>query len=423
MPDAADTPSLVEGPSRSAGELDELEGPGQGREVVDRPDPRHLALELLQAATPVLPAPMAGVISALVAEDRLVEALRRAEAAIRALRRPLAELPLAGEAPLVRRRAAECERCPELRLCGGAERGCAWSWCSQRCFGCGVRCPRRTDLAAWRSATTSLDLEDLAASLGEPPALPGLVPVLDLEELRDWGVARHWPAWGVSLTEAHGKRGGSAWRPWLSGAVAAEARSAGARLLVLTGVAPDHLLAAAWPHLAAGRGAAGFDLVVAPAWSVYDDDPRLEHLFAIRQSLQVAVALAGRQPVVPTLHWYRRHDLDRQLRWARRCGARAVGVDCSTLPGRARWLEVRAAMAYMRAALPGVHLHVQGPATAERMLDLARLGDVTVYTRRPAALARARRVLDRELREQPGPDDRAESLLISVEHMARLLGS
>ena len=80
-------------------------------------------------------------------------------------------------------------------------------------------------------------------------------------------------------------------------------------------------------------------------------------------------------------------------------------------------------MAYMRAALPGVRLHVQGPATAERLRDLARLGDVTVYTRRPAALARARRLLDSELRERLGPDDRAECLLISVEQMARRLRS
>jgi hypothetical protein len=78
-------------------------------------------------------------------------------------------------------------------------------------------------------------------------------------------------------------------------------------------------------------------------------------------------------------------------------------------------------MAYMRAALPGVQLHVQGPATADRLRDLVRLGGVTVHTRRPASLARARRVLDRDLRDQRGPDDPAECLLISVEHLARHL--
>jgi hypothetical protein len=126
---------------------------------------------------------------------------------------------------------------------------------------------------------------------------------------------------------------------------------------------------------------------------------------------------------VPTLHWYRRHDLDRQLRWARCCGASALAIDCSTQPARRHWLEVRAAMTYMRAALPGVQLHVQGPATRERLQDLARLGSITVYTRRPAALARARRLLDHDLSERLGPDDRAECLLISVEQMARHLAS
>ncbi len=64
----------------------------------------------------------------------------------------------------------------------------------------------------------------------------------------------------------------------------------------------------------------------------------------------------------------------------------------------------------------------QGPATGDRLKDLARLGRITVYTHRPAALARVRRVLDTDLRDQPGPDDPAECLLISVKQLARHLG-
>jgi hypothetical protein len=391
-----------------------------GRELVPTRDPRALTLELVRALCPALPAPVAEVVRALADEGAAVAAVARAESAIAALRRPV-PLELPASSPILPSRAGECDGCPELSICGGAETGCAWAWCSRRCDSCGIRCPRRSDLAAWRAATGSLQLDDVVIQLPEPPALPPVVPVLDLEELRAWRVAPHWPAWGVSITEVHGPRTGAPWRSWASGAAAAAARASGAARLVLVGVAPDDVLAAAWRHLARGRTAAGFDLVVTPAWSVYDDDPRLEHLFAIRQSLQVAVALAGRQPVVPTLHWYRRRDLDRQLVWARRGRARAVGIDCSTLPGRHDWLEVRAGMAYIRAALPGVQLHVQGPATRDRLQDLARLGAATVYTRRPAALARARRVLDRDLRDQPGPDDPAECLLISIEHLARCM--
>jgi hypothetical protein len=390
------------------------------RDGVASQDPRALALEFVRALCPALPAPVAGVVRALADEGAAAAAVTRAETAIAALRQS-APLDLSEAAIIDAGRAGECDGCPELVICGGSGQGCAWAWCSRRCDSCGIRCPRRADLEAWHAATGSLRLDDLVAPLPEPPSLPPLVPVIDLEELRDWGVARHWPAWGISLSEVHSARTGAPWRTWASGAAVAEARAAGAATLVLVGVANDGLLAAAWPHLARGHTAAGLDLVVTPAWSVYDDDPRMEHLFAIRQSAQASVALAARQPVVPTLHWYRRHDLDRQLLWARGCGAIAIGIDCSTLPGRWRWLEVRAAMAYIRAALPGVQLHVQGPATADRLHDLVRLRDVTVYTHRPAALARARRVLDEDLRDLRGPDDQAECLLISIEHLARHL--
>lgn len=394
--------------------------PEPSRDLVPDPDPRALALEFVRELCPALPQSIADVVRTLVDEGAAAAAVTRAESAIAALHR-IGRLALSNVAEANPRRAGECDGCPELGICGGAEPGCAWAWCSRRCDSCGIRCPRRADLEAWRAATGSLLLDDLVTPLPPPPPLPALVPVIDLEELRDWGVAQRWPAWGISLSEVHSARTGRPWRTWASGAAAAEARAAGAGTIVLVGVADDQLLAAAWPHLAKGRTAGGLDLVVTPAWSVYDDDPRLEHLFAIRQSAQAAAALSARLPVVPTLHWYRRHDLDRQLRWARRCGATAIGIDCSTLPGRWRWLEVRAAMAYIRAALPGIRLHVQGPATADRLHDLARLRGVTTYTHRPAALARARRVLDEDLRDQRGPDDQAECLLISIGHLARHL--
>jgi hypothetical protein len=380
-------------------------------------------LELLQQVRVVLPGPVADVLDQQLREGAVTSALRMAEEAIAAVRPGHAPLlPPAEFAPRASQVAAECERCPELGLCGGSTGGCSWAWCSSHCLGCGVRCPRRTDLQQWREATGRLDFDDLVIRLPEPPEVPPIVPLVDLEELRGWGVARHWPAWALSLGEAHSTRTGAPWRSWADGAAAAVARVAGARLLILSGVAQDQLLAAAWPHLVRGQTVSGFDLVVAPAWSVYDDDPRLEHLFAIRQSLQAAVVLARGQPVIPTLHWHRRFDLDRQLRWARRSHVVAIGIDCSTLPGRSRWLEVRAAMVYVRAALPQVQLHVQGPSTRDRLEDLARLGGVTVYTSRPAALARARRVLDEDLRDRPGPDDRAECLMISIEHLSRSLG-
>jgi hypothetical protein len=125
--------------------------------------------------------------------------------------------------------------------------------------------------------------------------------------------------------------------------------------------------------------------------------------------------------VAPTLNWYRKHDLDRQLAWLERTGAAAVAVDCSTLPGARRWRELRSALAYIRTVLPSVELHVYGASSADRLEDLALFDRVVLYSARPAALARTRQVLDEELRPRPGPEDPGLCLLTSLGHLlARL---
>ncbi len=324
--------------------------------------------------------------------------------------------------------AAVCDVCPQRALCGGHPDGCRWDRCSRSCGRCPVRCPDREDLAAWFGDVGQLDLGDLVARFEVAPALPAVVPVVEASILVDAGLelAEGWPAWGVSIGRVHSVRTGRVWPAWADGGLAAALRAAGARLLVLEGVATDGRLAKAWPSLRAGRTADGVDVIVAPAWSVYDDDPRMEHLFAIRQSAVAAtkISRSNRAAVVPTLHWQTRHDLDRQLAWVERGGGLAVGVDASTLHSAAGWLEVRAALAYVVASMPDVVLHVSGPATAGRLEDLAELrGRVVVHSGRPAALARAHRYLDERLVEQARPDGMslAECLLRSVEAMdARL---
>jgi hypothetical protein len=185
----------------------------------------------------------------------------------------------------------------------------------------------------------------------------------------------------------------------------------------------DQRLAALWPAVARRRLVTGFDLVLAPAWSVYDDDPRLEHLFAIRQSALAADLMAAAGPVVPTLSWYRKVDLDRQLAWLARVGATAIAVDCSTLQGAQRWREVKSALAYIWSVLHGVELHVYGASSAERVEDLAAFDRVILHTARPAALARTRQILDDDLQPRPGPEDPGLCLLTSLSHLVSRLGA
>jgi hypothetical protein len=106
------------------------------------------------------------------------------------------------------------------------------------------------------------------------------VPVVDCNELLLWGVAAEWPAGALSLADAHSRRTGSAWSTRTAAGSTRRSsverlRAAGARRLVLTGVMNDQRLAALWPAMARHRLVTGIDLVLAPGWSVHDDDPRL----------------------------------------------------------------------------------------------------------------------------------------------------
>jgi hypothetical protein len=68
-------------------------------------------------------------------------------------------------------------------------------------------------------------------------------------------------------------------------------------------VMKDQRLAALWPAVARRRLVTGFDLVLAPAWSVYDDDPRLLAIWngcikwlsppGHKSNLQVSLSRAG----------------------------------------------------------------------------------------------------------------------------------
>jgi hypothetical protein len=69
-----------------------------------------------------------------------------------------------------------------------------------------------------------------------------------------------------------------------------------------------------------------------------------------------------------------------------------------------------------------VELHVYGTSAADRVGDLTVFDRVVLYTARPAALARARQVLDQDLRPRSGSEDPGLCLLTSLGHLLARLG-
>ena len=69
-----------------------------------------------------------------------------------------------------------------------------------------------------------------------------------------------------------------------------------------------------------------------------------------------------------------------------------------------------------------MELHLYGVSSLERVEDLAVLNRLVLYSARPAALARARLILDEDLQPRPGPEDPGLCLLTSLGHLLARLG-
>jgi len=81
-----------------------------------------------------------------------------------------------------------------------------------------------------------------------------------------------------------------------------------------------------------------WDLVLAPNFSMYTNQPRAEHLLNFRRNLLIAAELAAAGvPAVPNIYWFRKEDLDRYLAWVADVGLPALAVNLQTFRTEEDW--------------------------------------------------------------------------------------
>ena len=142
------------------------------------------------------------------------------------------------------------------------------------------------------------------------------------------------PAYGISAGEVIGTRS----RP-LSAEAARELVGLDPdQLLVLLLFGKDRFLERLWNHrrrFLPELADAGFDLIVAPSYSLWEPRPRPEHLYALKRSLLVFEALqALGAPVIPRVAWSVAKDAERLASWAADSPALShVGIDLTTYSG------------------------------------------------------------------------------------------
>ena len=284
----------------------------------------------------------------------------------------------------------DCRVCPFFTanpaaaepICSGCNSDCAYCGCTRSGGGCGqcpIRCGSRVDIGAWMADVGgTLRFDDVRLELAPPAALPRYVPQVDGHDVASFDKDLRWPAYGIGLRRVFSPDSLRIY-PRFAGTRAHEALGlAPGQLAVLVGYADDPLVEAFWTdrrNLIPAIAAQGWDLVLAPNYSLFGNQPRAEHLLNFRRNLLIAAEMsAAGIPAVPNLYWFRKEDLDRYLEWCERTRPAAVATNLQTLRTEGDWEFGLPGLAYLAQNLPpSVAVIVTGASRRDRIGTLVEL--------------------------------------------------
>ncbi|WP_327591333.1 DUF4417 domain-containing protein (plasmid) [Nonomuraea sp. NBC_00507] len=246
-----------------------------------------------------------------------------------------------------------------------------------------------------------LTFDDLHVPGTPPVGLPNLIPQVDSTAISALDAALGWPGYALGLRRILSPETRKIYARWQGADARTMLGLSADQQAILVGHADDDMVETLWTrrradHLAETIADQGWDLVIGPDFSVYGNQPRAEHLIAMRRSLLVAAELAAAgAPVAPTLHWFRHEDLQRYLDWIvdrHPAGPAAVACNLQTLRTDRAWNELALpGLALIAATLPpDLPVMLCGTSRASRIAELVTLfGTRThVITQSPLHYAR-----------------------------------
>jgi len=320
-----------------------------------------------------------------------------------------------------------CPRCgAQLEgLCAGGQAACLqslWGRNDSQVSGCVGPNDRSQD--EWLVDLGGTLRFDYAARPSPQASLPRYIPVI--ERQRCGLQLPPWPAYALHLHSVLTTK-----RLDITGCASdlrAYFRTGAGTRFVLLAYGQDTLMAELWARRYADRlvekiATCGFDLVVAPNFSVYADQPRWTHLVRLRMSHVFYRMLAEADvAVVPHVYFGANEDLRRWGEWLAANPA-VTTVACNLQTVRDASFFAKAVTGLSRLSdLAGraIRLIISGPSTEDRLEHLfGALGpDVVVTNALPHQLAAHRHTLDGEGHRAFSPGPYGQLVVASIRAMA-----
>jgi len=289
-----------------------------------------------------------------------------------------------------------CGNCQAFRReCEGCITPCRYRECGGACATCPARCGRRDGLDEWLASIHDPSASRPSAPLGTgrtslaldmplvpqplfdlPPLFPQLLNGLEVPSL----LARE-PLVAVGIAKALTPRGQVSRR---ATPVRYGPRSLRAQWgigedtrLVCIGNYLDPYLERLWVAQAGEKiwsrlQALGFELATSLNFSIYLDEPRLEHLVNIKRTWLTVQRMQETSTLIPIPHlqWATLLDLERQLDYAQEQGFHTLTLNLQLIK-RQGWDTVAAGIPIIRERTPHLRLLFTGVAGLKRMAELA----------------------------------------------------
>ncbi|WP_302386987.1 DUF4417 domain-containing protein [Emergencia timonensis] len=165
--------------------------------------------------------------------------------------------------------------------------------------------------------------------------------------------------------------------------------------------------------------------IIAPNYSVYEDAPRIDHLYNIkRSSIVYNELLAAGLPAVPDVSWYNKIDLDQWIQEINRKDVKCIAFSFQTVGTGLRasnlYVHYLTAFKYLTERIPAeTEIIVAGMVSAKRVQLLLESCQNPLSILNQSAYVHSRRGILSETGKAPGELGKNEILLRNLAYYAK----
>lgn len=314
-------------------------------------------------------------------------------------------------------RGGTCSRCIFRARCGGCSH-CEARFCDQHCSTCSALCPQRKNGAALIHA---LGGADFTLKPNNTIQLPGHIPVLP-DHLND-------PI-PIDVVGVHGgnlfaRNGSRVNKGYLTKGVHGALNLPEGIRPVIEFYVRDRTLEGFWDN----RSTVYDQLhqlrphaVISPNFSLYDDTPRMDHLYNLKRSVTVYNEMrAVELPAIPDVAWHGPDDLNVWIREINRVNIPVISFSFQVVDVRLKashlWATYLTGFRYLCKRIPPeTHIVLAGITSPDRLQQIHRHVPQQLTVLNQSAYVQSRRGMRSEGRLQDPDTPRSDLLVANIKY-------